>query len=162
MVYKYAGTMATESFRIVKALRDAASALAEGNDYQWGHMGSCNCGFLAREITQLKKHEIHARAMLRSGDWSDQLNDYCPGSGIPMDDLISDLLAFGFDIGDLRHLERLSDPEITACFPDEYLKFNVKTDVIRYMISWADTIESTILEKVAMPALQQAVRASVT
>ena len=149
--------MAQASFGIVRALRDAASALGGSNDYQWGHMGSCNCGFLAREITHLKKHEIHSRAMFRSGDWSDQLNDYCPDSGLAMDDLISDLLAFGFDIDDLRHLEKLSDPKITTSFPDKYLRFNVKTDVIRYMSRWADMIESGILKEVMISEVQHSV-----
>ena len=93
--------------------------------------------------------------MLGTGDWREQLNDYCPDSGLPMDDLISDLIAFGFDIDDLRHLERLSDPRITQAFPEEHLKFNVKEDVIRYMLRWADMIESRILNQISVVDVQR-------
>jgi hypothetical protein len=34
-------------------------------------MGACNCGFLAQEITHLRKAEIHSRAMQSTGDWNE-------------------------------------------------------------------------------------------
>ena len=68
---------------VIQLLRSTAQELEVCSDYQWGHMGSCNCGFLARNITPLPKNEIHSFAMQRPGDWSEQLNDYCPGSGLP-------------------------------------------------------------------------------
>ncbi|MEO7992140.1 MAG: hypothetical protein ABI663_21490 [Chryseolinea sp.] len=98
-------------------------------------MGLCNCGFLAQEITNLRKEEIHTRAMQQHGDWSEQLNDYCPASGLPMDDLISEMIAFGFDSDDLKHLERLSDSEVLRALPlaECNLKQNIKTDVVTYL-----------------------------
>ncbi len=49
--------------------------------------------------------------MQRYGDWNEQLNDYCPTSGFPMDELISEMMNFGFDRDDLKNLERLSDKQ---------------------------------------------------
>jgi hypothetical protein len=118
-------------------------------------MGSCNCGFIAQEVTSLTKEEIHRHAMLRHGDWSEQLNDYCPSSGQPMDDMISELIAFGFDTSDLKHLERLSDPEILNKIPDKTLLFNVKDDVVRYLFCWAGIIESQLLKDVVLPSYEK-------
>src|SRR5438128_9461979 len=98
--------MARASFSVLTALKNTINRIENSNNYQWGHMGSCNCGFLAQEITHFSKEEIHSRAMQRHGDWNDQLNDYCPTRGLPIDDLISALLAFGFDSDDLKHLEK--------------------------------------------------------
>jgi hypothetical protein len=67
--------MAKASLELIEALRKTANKLTNSNNYQWGHMGACNCGFLAQEVTQFRKEEIHARAMQRYGDWSEQLND---------------------------------------------------------------------------------------
>ena len=135
--------MAKATWEVIAALRSTAERLAKSADYQWGHMGSCNCGFLAQEVTHLKKDEIHKRAMQRYGDWNEQLNDYCPSSGLLMDNLISDLLSFGFDISDLKNLERLSDPAILQSIPPETrnLRHNNKADVILYFHQWATVLE---------------------
>src|SRR5690349_18149983 len=109
--------MTNASPQIINALRSAARKLASSTHYQWGHMGLCNCGFLAQEVTHLSKEEIHRRAMLRHGDWSEQLNDYCPTSGLPMDEMISELINFGFDPRDLSHLEYLSDNNVLLMLP---------------------------------------------
>jgi hypothetical protein len=91
--------------------------------------------------------------MQRHGDWSEQLNDYCPTSGLPMDDLISEMLAFGFDADDLRHLERLSDPLVLRQLPStrRHLSFNVKKDVITYLEAWATKIEEELMMKIRLP-----------
>lgn len=73
--------MARASFEIIQALRNTAQTISKSTTYQWGHMGLCNCGFLAQEITHLRKEQIHTRAMQRHGDWTEQLNDYCFTSG---------------------------------------------------------------------------------
>jgi hypothetical protein len=144
--------MARATLTLVDILRKTAAKLEAGNDYQWGHMGSCNCGFLAREITRLKKDEIHQRAMQRYGDWNEQLNDYCPTSRLPMDDLISEMLAIGFDVTDLKHLEKLSDPVILRALPLEKrnLKHNNKQDVVTYIRSWAGQLEQTLIASVEL------------
>lgn len=94
--------MAKISVTLIQVIRKTAAAIAKSPIYEWGHMGCCNCGFLAQQITQLRKSEIHARAMQGYGDWTEQLNDYCPTSGLPMDTLISEMVAFGFDTDDLK------------------------------------------------------------
>lgn len=149
--------MARVTVDVIQALRNTAARLEKSNVYQWGHMGSCNCGFLAQEITRLNKVEIHQRAMQRYGDWNEQLNDYCPTSGLPMDDLISEMLAFGFDTDDLKHLERLSDGRVLRQLPPEQrnLSRNVKSDVVLYLRTWASLLEQQWLASTRIPDLQQ-------
>ncbi len=148
--------MATIRIELIMALRNAAKKIEASNQYQWGHMGLCNCGFLAQEITSLRKEEIHMRAMQRHGDWNEQLNDYCPTSGLPMDDLISEMIAFGFDSDDLKHLERLSDGEVLRALPFQKrnLKQNIKADVVTYLNTWAAVLESKLLEKITLQNLE--------
>jgi hypothetical protein len=145
--------MARASVQLIEALRKTAKTLSTSNSYQWGHMGACNCGFLAQEITKQRKDEIHAKAMERHGDWSEQLNDYCPTSGLRFDDLVSDLLTAGFDVEDLKHLERLSDGAVLRSLPLEKrnLQHNIKLDVITYLIAWADLLETRLLDSITLP-----------
>ena len=148
--------MARASLELVKALRNTASLLSKSNNYQWGHMGSCNCGHLAQEITKLNKSEIHSRAMQKYGDWNDQLNDYCPTSGLLMDDLITELLNAGLDLDDLKHLEKLSDTQVLRSLKEDsrYLQHNKKDDVVKYIEAWADLLERELLAKVQLPDLE--------
>jgi hypothetical protein len=142
---------------MIEALRKSASKLEHSNDYQWGHMGLCNCGFLAQQITLLTKAEIHSRAMLKSGDWSEQLNDYCPTSGLPMDELITELLNTGFTRENLQNLERLSDPYVLKHMPvnRQNPKHNVKQDVILYLRTWASCLENEMLMEIKLPEFNQ-------
>lgn len=116
-------------------------------------MGACNCGYITQEVTKLTQEEIHRKAMVRHGDWSEQLNDYCPSSGLPMDDLISKLINFGFNLDELANLERLSDQRVLQALPLEKrdLQFNIKADVITYMRTWATMLEEELLSKVQLP-----------
>jgi len=140
---------------VIEALRNTAKSLEKRADYQWGHMGSCNCGFLAQEITRLNKGAIHSLAMQRCGDWSEQLRDYCPTSGLPMDDLISVIIASGFDVDDLIHLERLSDSQILRARPcGNNLRHNVKADVIEYLNAWTALLETRLLNRISLPAFE--------
>lgn len=147
--------MAKNTFSVIQVLRSTAIDLENRSDYQWGHMGSCNCGFLAQQITHLRKSEIHAYAMQRCGGWSEQLNDYCSTSGLPMDDLITEMIAFGFDTADLKHLEWLSDQHVVRTLPREKqpLKHNVKADVVKYLNAWADALEGRLIEDIRLPFL---------
>jgi hypothetical protein len=139
--------MAEISFEMAALLRNTARHIGRTSQYQWGHMGSCNCGFLAQEITKLPKDEIHARAMQQQGDWTEQLNDYCAQSGLPMDDVIGQILARGFDTADLKHLERLSDPKVLQAMGagEKGLRHNFKKDVIEYLESWAALVVDKLL-----------------
>ena len=142
--------MAKISVEVIQALRNTAKRISESTDYEWGHMGACNCGFLAQEVTQLTKKEIHSRAMEGHGDWNEQLNDYCPTSGLRMDDLISELLNFGFDIDDLRHLEKLSDQKVLNEI-DRHLSHNNKSDVVEYLNSMARWVKLKLIDQIELP-----------
>lgn len=147
--------MAKASAHLITALRHSARKIQEGAPYQWGHMGSCNCGHLAQELTTYTKAEIHARALRsRSGDWNEQLIDYCPTSGLPLDEVISEMLSQGLSREDLRHLERLSDPEVLSRIPQSRkpLSHNLRSDVALYFTVWADMLEERWLAKQKNPA----------
>ena len=148
--------METSDFRLITAIQNAARRLEISDHYQWGHMGACNCGYLAQEVTKLTQEEIHRRAMTRHGDWSEQLNEYCPASGLPMDDMISELISFGIDADDLRHLERLSNPIILQSLPleEKDFRFNVKADVVRYMRLWATLLEDELVKKISLDNIE--------
>jgi hypothetical protein len=146
--------VAQSTIPVIQALRQTAHRLATEAPYQWGHMGSCNCGHLAQTITQLTKAEIHARAMQRYGDWERQLIDYCPTSGLPIDETIDEMLALGFTRSDLTHLERLADPTIRAAIPFERrnaLRHNQRDDVVLYLRTWADLLEQELLATIELP-----------
>jgi predicted Co/Zn/Cd cation transporter (cation efflux family) len=143
--------MAHANAALINALRRTAKKLAKGAAYQWGHMGSCNCGNLAQELTQLTKAEIHQFAMQGRGDWREQVEEYCSTSGLPMDLLIADLLNYGLTTTDLQHLERLSDPKVLARIPLEIrhsLLHNNRADVVLYMSEWARLLEDEFLPQV--------------
>ncbi len=149
--------MARPNAALIQAIRRTAKKLKAGQAYMWGHMGSCNCGNLAQEITQLTKGEIHAYAMRGHGDWADQIHDFCPTSGMPMDLLISEMINAGLDREDLVHLERLSDQEVLQQLPlaERNLRHNYKEDVVKYLLTWADLMEEQILKKVSLSSLKQ-------
>jgi hypothetical protein len=140
---------------IIQVLRKAAKKIDSSSTYQWGHMGLCNCGFLAQEITALTENEIHRRAMQGHGDWTEQLNDYCPTSGLPMDNLITELLVFGFTRKELSQLEKLSDPIVLNRLPvyERTLKHNIKKDVVIYLNVWADYLEEKLLHSIQISEL---------
>lgn len=138
--------MAHVTRNTIMALFNTALSLERSGDYQWGHMGSCNCGFLAREIVRLDKTTIHRAAMQRYGNWTEQLNDYCPTSGLLMDDLISTMLDAGFDVDDLKQLETLSNTEVLRSLPasQRFLRHNVKSDVVMYLRGWAALLQARL------------------
>lgn len=150
--------MARPNIELISAIRATVSKLSESDAYQWGHMGSCNCGFLAQEITDLTKTEIHQRAMEGYGDWNEQLNDYCPTSGLSMDAIITSMLNIGLDTDDLKHLERLSDPIVLQQIPiqSRWLQRNKKEDVILYMTHWANILEETLIANITLPGVEVA------
>ena len=147
--------MAKANPELIAAIRRTITRLRKDSPYQWGHMGSCNCGHLAQEITSLSKKEIHARALLsRSGDWNEQLIDYCPTSKLPMDEVISEMLKAGLDREDLMHLEKLSDPAVLQQIPGhESLQHNKREDVILYLEAWANFLEEQWTQRGQLPSL---------
>jgi hypothetical protein len=149
--------MAKASISVLQAIRKTIENLEKGSPYQWGHMGSCNCGNLAQVITNLDKAEIHKSAMRGHGDWNEQLIDYCPRSGLPIDHIIDEMLAFGFTREDLAHLEKLSDPEILKYLSLEkrYLKHNLKSDVIVYLKTWTAKLEEDLLKNISINEVKE-------
>jgi hypothetical protein len=138
--------MAQATLELIAALRHTATRLEAGGEYQWGHMGACNCGHLAQTITRLPKREIHEWALERVGDWEMQANQYCPASGYRIDDVIAAMLELGMTRRDIRNLERLADPLVIAALPEgeRRLAHNRREDAIRYMRAWADLLEAEL------------------
>ena len=142
---------------MAEALRKTATRLEDGGYYAWGHMGGCNCGNLAQTITRLSKAEIHAYAMQRYGDWREQLLEFCPSSGYPLDLVIEKLVEYGFTVKELKKLETLSDPKVIAVLPDgrNELSRNSREDAVLYMRTWADVLEAELgfeeLKQAAQP-----------
>jgi hypothetical protein len=148
--------MAKANIQLIEALRKTAKKLQNGNPYQWGNMGSCNCGNLAQELTDFTKDQIHEYALMsRSGDWSEQTAAYCPTSKLPLDWVIDAMLEFGLSRTDLQHLEKLSDKQVLSRFPLEsrYLRHNQREDVIKYFLAWADMLEEELLESIEIDEL---------
>lgn len=150
--------MANPSLKIIEALRKTAKQLENGNRYEWGHMGSCNCGNLAQTITSFTRAEIQKYALEKRGDWSEQLIDYCPTSGLPMDLIIEKMIDFGFTRQDLRHLEWLSDRDILNKIGVEFLNRNLKSDTIIYIKSWASLIEDKLIDGIKLPSFENEIR----
>lgn len=135
--------MATPTKMLVRALRKTALRLCTGARYEWGHLGSCNCGHLAQTVTDCSKGEIHAAAIRRKGDWSVVSREYCGTSGEPIDAIIGNMLEIGLSIEDIEFLEKLSSPAVLAALPSlrRNLRHNVREDVVVYMRAWADVLE---------------------
>jgi hypothetical protein len=66
-----------------------------------------------------------------NGDWNEQLNDYCPTSGLRMDRVIEQIINAGFDIHDLKNLERLSDPVILNALP---MQKEISHSIVKMML----------------------------
>lgn len=153
--------MALPKPALIQAIRNTAKKLANSPQYQWGHMGSCNCGHLVQEITQLSRAQIHEYAMrTRGGDWSEQAMDFCPTSGYLMDQVISIMLDAGMELADFKHLERLSDKEVLALLPEDarHLRHNRREDVVKYMNAWADSLEEKLIQQVSLPSWETPAR----
>ena len=138
--------MAYANPRLINALRQSATDIETGSAYEWGHMGGCNCGHLAQNLTQLSRAEIHTYAMNKgTGDWSEQVETWCETSGMDMDLLIAELMSYGLSQEDLIHLERLNDRTITARLGRNDLAKNSKQDTVLYMRTWAEALEEELV-----------------
>lgn len=147
--------MAKPSMELIEIIRRTADHINASVEYQWGHMGACNCGFLAQEVTRLSRREIHRRALEGHGDWNEQLNDYCPTSGLLFDDVITALFDAGFDSDDLKQLENLNDPNVLNELPGIHLQRNSKTDAVLYLETWAHLLERRLLQDIHIPDLTE-------
>ena len=132
--------------RLVEVLQETAQRLSTGSNFKWTHMGACVCGHIAQTITELSPAEIHARALQKAGDWSEQAREYCPTSQLPIDHIIDKMMDLGLRRQDIGHLERLSDPTILRSFPPEQrnLSHYRKADVIRYLQRYSELLENRL------------------
>ena len=155
--------MAKPTKRLIAALHVTVERLSGGASYQWGHMGMCNCGHLAQELTQRTRAEIHAAALRRAGDWGQQAVDYCPTSGLPIDAIIEEMLAAGLTLDDINYLERLNDPRVLARLPleERWLRRNSREDALRYMREWCAMLEEELALEERVVTLMEAQRGRV-
>jgi hypothetical protein len=118
-------------------------------------MGACNCGHLAQTITSRSREEIHRLAIEKAGDWGEHAVEYCPTSGYPIDHILGQMLEVGLELGDVEHLEKLSDPRVLRRFEvgRRDLSHRDRADVVRYMEEWADMLEERlVVRKLEPPA----------
>lgn len=136
--------MARPSDKLIRALHDTIDRLKQSDHYAWGHMGRCNCGFLAQTITKLSPGEIHQIALEKAGlDWAERAIDYCPDSGYTIDHILTQMIELGLSTHDIASLERLDNTEILSLLPENkrHLQRNAREDVILYMQTWADLLQ---------------------
>ena len=138
--------MAESNPKLVHALRETAGRLSSGAQYEWGHMGRCNCGHLVQTITDLTDREIVESIDLKLDEWTEHAKDYCDGTGHKVDDLFQALHRIGFGHEDVAHLEYLSDEVVLDRIPGgkRYLERNQVEDVTLYMNTMADLLEEEL------------------
>ncbi|OHX65875.1 hypothetical protein [Flammeovirga pacifica] len=140
--------MAKSNQLLITKLREAAENITLGADYMWGHPGKCNCGHLVQAITPLNAKEIYQNAQKQKLDeWSEFANDYCPASGMPVDNMIDVLLDVGLEVQDIPHLEYLSNKKILKALPGgfRYLQKGNRSDAAEYMQTWANVLEDELV-----------------
>lgn len=143
--------MALANPTVIAALRQTSQNLKNNEVYQWGHMGACNCGHLARVVTPFTKAEIHQYAVAtREGDWSEMVAEYCSVSNAPIDMVIAEMLNSGFSTSDLQNLEYLSEPQILKKIGKLTLNRNSRTDLISYLDAWVEILEEKFIENLSV------------
>ncbi len=141
--------MAKANRELINKLHEAADKIEKSDEYNWGHVGRCNCGHLAQCITSLDKAEIYVRARAQELDeWTEYANDYCPQSGAPIDMIIDSMLEIGMENSDIHHLEYLSDKNVLHALPGgfRYLEKGKKDNAALYMHTWADLLKEELKE----------------
>ncbi|MCB9600218.1 MAG: hypothetical protein H6720_07675 [Sandaracinus sp.] len=155
--------MAHPTAILVHSLRLAALRLEDGAKYRWSHYGMCNCGHLAQVITGVSPSTLQRAAFGRSGDWGEQGRDYCPDSGLPMDEILGHMIDAGMEPEDFRHLERLTHPHVLKRLPLERrsLHHTRREDTVLFLTTWADLLEEklSVSERLALERLRTEVLA---
>ncbi len=134
-------------------LKDTAEKIRNSSHYQWGHMGSCNCGHLFQVATGLAKADIHKLAMEKAGDWRDKIDNHCDTSGYRVDRLITEMIALGFTLTELEELERLENKKVLGFLGRPAMKHNDPNDVALYLEAWAELEAKNETEQALEPAL---------
>lgn len=80
-------------------------------------------------------------------DWADAAIEYCPLSGLPIDDIITQMLDAGLSLAEIGHLERLSDRRVLKRIPKDrlpegrpHLRRNSRADLVLYLDAWAELL----------------------
>jgi len=138
--------MAKSNPGLISALRETAERLSKGANYEWGHMGRCNCGHLVQTITDMTAYEIVQSIDFELDEWTEHARDYCQGTGHKVDDLFITLQNVGFGFEDVIHLENLSDQRVLEHLAggQRYLRRNCVEDVTLYMNTLADMLEEAL------------------
>lgn len=137
---------------LIEKLREAAANIENAGDYNWGHIGRCNCGHLVQCLTDFSAKEIFAMARKNYVDeWTEFANDYCPNDGTSVDQLMDVLIAHGFELKDIHHLEYLSNPRVLNAIPGspKYLEKGKPRNAALYMRTWASLLELELKERSA-------------
>jgi hypothetical protein len=132
--------MARANSELIDALRRTADRLEGGLHYDWGNPAACNCGHLARTVTELSQAELLGYARERQAEWGEIVVDSCPTSGMPIDWVIDRLVRLGLTHSDLARLEDLEHAEVLARIPLERrrrMRRNRREDVVLYLRTWA-------------------------
>lgn len=131
---------------LIGALRETAKRLGEGAEYEWGHMGRCNCGHLVQTLTNMSSYEIVKSIDFQLDEWSEHARDYCAGTGHKVDDLFLTLQQAGFGYQDVIYLENLADGRVLDRLAGgrRYLQRNKVEDAILYMNTMADVLEAEL------------------
>jgi len=139
--------MAKSNPELIEALRTTAQRLTNGDRYEWGHMGRCNCGHLVQTITNMTAHEIVQAADYALDEWTEHAKDYCEGTGHRVDALFLTLQEMGFGYQDVIHLENLSDQRVLQRLGQEQrdLRRNCVEDVTLYMNTLATMLEEALV-----------------
>jgi hypothetical protein len=139
--------MAHPNIKLVNALRDTATKLAQGNHYAWGNHGSCNCGNLLQTVTSLSKETILQYAHTGIGEWSEIALDYCGITDAPHQLMISKLEDIGLTPSDIHCLEYLEDKTVLNNLPGgfRWLSRNKREDVVLYFNTLANMLEEKLV-----------------
>lgn len=145
--------MARANTELVTALRKTADRLDDGAHYEWGNPAACNCGHLARTVTELSQAELLGYAKERQAEWGEIVIDACPTSGMPIDWVIDRLVRLGLTHDDLAKLEDLDHAEVLQRLPLDQrrkLRRNRREDVVLYLRTWADLLAERIAPEEAL------------
>jgi hypothetical protein len=141
--------MARANHELITALRLAASKLEDGNHYEWGHHGSCNCGNLLQASTNMSKSEIFKFAQTGNGEWSELAEEFCGIIDAPYQFLIYKLQEIGLNPTDVHNIEYLSDRKVLEHLEGgfRHLQRNQKQDVVHYFKAFADLLEEEMFQQ---------------
>lgn len=136
---------------LIKALRVTADSLDNPNKfYDWYAPNHCNCGLLIKNIIKIGKGIEESKAIeeiveytYNKGDgmglWSlDSLKNYCPVTGLPINDLYLFLTLMGLeeeDFAEIENLKSINQGKNKVDYKDRLI-------VARYMRNKANELET--------------------